>query len=94
MEITLRDAIAVLHGMGLGGFCSWSCQERDGRIWKPAGPLSGVTGWPSSYGFWRGGFFRGRGRRGRTRTNWTAAVMIIAALLLTFPPLMDLLQGK
>jgi hypothetical protein len=28
------------------------------------------------------------------RVNWTAGLMIIAGLLLTFPPFMDLLQGK
>jgi len=67
------------------------------NFWAPTGPLSGVAltavvvwlvVW---YGLWR--------RWGTrdvviVRVNAAAFLMLIAALLLTFPPVMDLLQGK
>jgi hypothetical protein len=67
------------------------------NIWNPTGPLSGVTSlailvWLVAW------FVLSRSWAARdvnfTRVNWTAAAMIIAGLLLTFPPFMDLLQGK
>ncbi len=67
------------------------------NIWKPTGPLSGVTAltilvWLAAWLFLSQRWAR------RTvnlaRLNWAAAVLIIAGLLLTFPPVMDFLQGK
>jgi hypothetical protein len=66
-------------------------------VWNPTGPLSGVTGlavlvWIVSW------IALERAWRHRTvnasRINLAAAVMLVAAVLLTFPPFMDLLQGK
>ncbi len=67
------------------------------NFWKPTGPLSGVTStavivWLVAW-FWLS-------RRWRTLNvnltgvNVAAFVMLAAGLLLTFPPFMDLLQGK
>lgn len=67
------------------------------NIWKPTGPLSGVTGltiivWLAAW------FILSRRWAARDvnfkRTNLAAAAMIFAGLLLTFPPVMDFLQGK
>jgi hypothetical protein len=67
------------------------------NIWKPTGPLSGVTAltiavWLLTW------FFLSRSWAARDvnlkRVNWGTAAMIIAGLLLTFPPVMDFLQGK
>jgi hypothetical protein len=67
------------------------------NIWNPTGPLSGVTGftiliWLAAWGF----LSRRWAARNVNfhRVNWAALVMIVAGLLLTFPPVMDLLQGK
>ena len=67
------------------------------NFWNPTGPLSGVTS--SSVVVWLIAWF-GLSRRWRSvnvnlaRINVAAFVMLIAGLLLTFPPFMDLLQGK
>ena len=67
------------------------------NVWKPTGPLSGVTDlaiivwllvWLVLARAWA-----------RRTVNWGAVkvasiAMFVAALLLTFPPFMDLLQGK
>jgi len=67
------------------------------NVWKPTGPLSGVTGltilvWLAVW------WFLSRRWAARNvnfhRVNLAALVMIAAGLLLTFPPVMDLLQGK
>lgn len=67
------------------------------NVWNPTGPLSGVTSlailvWLVVW------FILSRSWAARDvnfkQVNWTAAAMIIAGLLLTFPPFMDLLQGK
>ena len=67
------------------------------NIWTPTGPLSGVTGftiliWLAAW------WFLSRRWAARNvnfqRVNLAALVMIVAGLLLTFPPVMDLLQGK
>jgi len=67
------------------------------NIWKPTGPLSGVTTlaivvWLATWLF----FSRRWTKRDVNfkRVNLAAAIMIIAGLLLTFPPFMDFLQGK
>jgi hypothetical protein len=66
-------------------------------FWTPTGALSGVT--MTAITVWLVSWF-GLSRRWGTRdvslirVNVAAFVMLLAALLLTFPPLMDLLEGK
>ena len=66
-------------------------------FWTPTGPLSGVTTtaivvWLVSW------FLLSRLWAGRevnlARVNVAAFLMLLAGLLLTFPPIMDLLEGK
>jgi len=67
------------------------------NVWAPTGPLSGVTGlsiivWLVA---WWGLSLLWREREVSLKgVNWAAALMIVTGLLLTFPPVMDLLQGK
>jgi|ERR1700678_1472554 hypothetical protein len=67
------------------------------NIWNPTGPLSGVIGftiliWLAAWWF--------LSRRWAVQNvhfhcvNLAALVMIAAGLLLTFPPVIDFLQGK
>jgi hypothetical protein len=67
------------------------------NVWRPTGPLSGVTdvaiivwliAWFALSRLWA---HRNIGLR---PINLLAAMLLIAGLLLTFPPFMDLLQGK
>ena len=67
------------------------------NIWTPSGPLSGVTSaavviWLATW------LFLSRRWRGREvdlgRGALAAFVMLAVGLLLTFPPVMDWLQGK
>jgi len=67
------------------------------NVWTPTGPLSGVTGlailiWLLTW------WILGRAWSARDvslrHVNWAAGFLIVAGLLLTFPPFMDLLQGK
>lgn len=66
-------------------------------FWSPTGPLSGVTA--TAVLVWLVAWF-GLARSWKTRSvnlawvNFATFVMLIAGLLLTFPPFMDLLQGK
>jgi hypothetical protein len=67
------------------------------NVWNPTGPLSGVTGltiiiWLAAWWI----LARAWGERDVSlkRVNWAAGLMVVAGLLLTFPPFMDLLQGK
>ena len=67
------------------------------NVWNPTGPLSGVTGlaiivWLAAWF----GLAHSWARRDLNfrRINWVALVLIIAGALLTFPPFMDLLQGR
>ena len=66
-------------------------------VWKASGPLSGVSSlavivwlaaWLVLHSIWR------RRNVGMSRVNAAAFVMLAAGLLLTFPPFVDLLQGK
>lgn len=67
------------------------------NFWNPTGPLSGVT--LTAVIVWLVVWF-GLARSWATRNvklrpvNVAAFVMLIGGLLLTFPPFMDLLQGK
>lgn len=67
------------------------------NFWTPTGPLSGVTditilvwllSWFALSRLW------GRRNLELRRVNLAAALLFIVGLLLTFPPFMDLLQGK
>lgn len=67
------------------------------NVWNPTGPLSGVTA--VSIMVWLVAWLvlarRWSARNlNLGRINLLATVLIIAGLLLTFPPFMDLLQGK
>jgi hypothetical protein len=67
------------------------------NIWNPTGPLSGVTGlaiivWLAAW-FTLAHAWASRNLDFR-RINSVALVLIVAGALLTFPPFMDLLQGK
>jgi hypothetical protein len=66
-------------------------------IWAPSGPLSGVT--TAAIAVWLVAWFvldRLWARREIELgpVNLAAAAMLTASLLLTFPPFMDLLQGR
>jgi hypothetical protein len=67
------------------------------NIWNPTGPLSGVTGlaiivWLAAW-FTLARLWAARNLDFR-RINIIALVLTVAGALLTFPPFMDLLQGK
>lgn len=94
--LAVAIAIVVLGAGALAGDASASA-ARWFNVWKPTGPLSGVTVlailvWLVTWF----GFARAWGRRNLNlrRINLVALVLIIMGLLLTFPPFMDLLQGK
>ena len=67
------------------------------NFWHPTGPLSGVTG--SAVVVWLVAWYW-LSRRWEAvnvnlaRVNASAFAMLIVALLITFPPVMDLLEGK
>jgi hypothetical protein len=67
------------------------------NFWAPTGPLSGVT--LTAIVVWLLAWY-GLSRRWGTRdvnivlVNVASFLMLLAGLLLTFPPFMDLLQGK
>ncbi|HEY5411411.1 MAG TPA: hypothetical protein VIJ94_11870 [Caulobacteraceae bacterium] len=67
------------------------------NVWKPTGPLSGVTDvailiwlalWVGLNRLWR------RRTVSMSRVNLAAILLFVGGVLLTFPPFMDLLQGK
>jgi|SRR5579859_1009638 len=67
------------------------------KVWPPTGPLSGVTDiailvwlaiWFGLSRLWRGRSVNMAG------VNFASVVLFVGAILLTFPPFMDLLQGK
>lgn len=67
------------------------------KFWAPTGPLSGVTDlaivswlalWFVLHRLWRS---RSVGMAG---VNIASALLFVGGVLLTFPPFMDLLQGK
>jgi hypothetical protein len=66
-------------------------------VWRPSGPLSGVS--TGAVLIWLAAWLALH-RRWAVReidlgpVNLAAAAMLVAALLLTFPPFMDLLQGR
>ena len=67
------------------------------KFWTPTGPLSGVTDvaiviwlvvWFALHRLWRARTVS------MSRINTLSALLFVGGLLLTFPPVMDLLQGK
>jgi len=67
------------------------------NVWNPTGPLSGVTA--AAIIIWLvTGFVLARSGRGRALKfppiNRFALALVIAGMLLRFPPFMDLLQGR
>jgi hypothetical protein len=99
-------AAAALVSAAAGGFALGVCAlggdafatlARAFSLWKPTGPLSGVT--DAAILVWLVVWFVLSRRWARReldlrRINRIAAALFIAGLLLTFPPFMDLLQGK
>jgi hypothetical protein len=66
-------------------------------LWPPTGPLSGVTS--AAVAVWLAAWLalarRWSGREAPLRAATVAAVaMLLAGLLLTFPPFMDFLRGR
>jgi hypothetical protein len=94
--LAVAIGILVLGASALAGDAS-APLARWFNLWKPTGPLSGVTllailSWLTAwFGFARAWSHRNLNLR---RINLWALVLIIMGLLLTFPPFMDLLQGK
>jgi hypothetical protein len=96
---------AAILAAGAGAFAlglfaligdAWPAAHRGFDVWKPTGPLSGVTlgavlVWLAAW-FWLSRRWAGREVR-LARVNAAAFAMLAAGLLLTFPPVMDLLQG-
>jgi hypothetical protein len=92
---------AGIGSLALGVFAfvgdAWRTIGQSFILWPPVGALSGVT--TGAIVIWLLTWF-GLGRRWRARdvnlttVNVAAFLMLVAALLLTFPPFMDLLQGK
>jgi hypothetical protein len=99
-------AAATLLSLGLGGLVlgvlalagdAMPAVAKALNIWNPTGPLSGVT--LAAIVVWLAAWTV-LARRWSARTldlrliSGVSAGLILAGLLLTFPPFMDLLQGK
>jgi len=106
MQPTNGAAAATLLSVGLGGLVLGALAlagdaipavAKALNIWNPTGPLSGVT--LAAIVVWLAAWLV-LSRLWSTRTldmrliGGVSAAMIVAGLLLTFPPFMDLLQGK
>ena len=94
--------LAAAIGCALLGLCAlaadaWRPFAQLLNLWHPTGPLSGVT--DLAIVVWLATWF-GLSRRWAQReiplrsVSRAAAVLFGVGLLLTFPPFMDLLQGK
>ena len=92
---------AGVGSLALGVFAfagdAWPAIGNAFNIWNPSGPLSGVT--TATIAVWLLTWYL-LGRRWATRSvdlHWVAVAalaMLAGGLLLTFPPLADLLQGR
>ena len=105
MRVSGPGAAAVLAA-AIGGFAlgilalaadAFPALARILNFWNPTGPLSGVT--DIAITVWFASWFalsrRWVGRNANLqRINLAAALLLGAALLVTCPPFMDLLQGK
>jgi hypothetical protein len=99
-------AAAALLSAAIGSFAlgvlalmtdAFATLGRAFSIWPPTGPLSGVT--DAAIIVWLVTWFTLSRRWAERdlsfgRINRVALVLFVAALLLTFPPFMDLIQGK
>jgi hypothetical protein len=92
---------AGVGALALGAFAlagdAWPKVKAAFNLWPPTGPLSGVT--TASVGVWLLTWLALSRRWARREIDLApitiaAFVMLGAGLLLTFPPFMDLLQGK
>jgi len=92
---------AAIGGCALGVFAlggdAFPTLARAFTLWRPTGPLSGVT--DAAIIVWLVGWIVLSRRWTRRdvdlrRINRIAAALFAAGLLLTFPPFMDLIQGK
>lgn len=99
-------AAAAVLSAGIGGFTlgvlsiigdAFSGVAHALNFWNPTGPLSGVTditivvwlvSWFTLSRLW------GQRNLELRRVNLATGLLFIVGLLLTFPPFMDLLQGK
>jgi hypothetical protein len=99
-------AAAAVLAMAMGSFVLGVCALAGDafpamahllNVWNPTGPLSGVTSlaiivWLTVW------FLLARAWNSRNldlrRINLVALGLVIVGLLLTFPPFMDLLQGR
>jgi hypothetical protein len=97
---------AALLSAAIGGFAlgvlalagdAFAGVARVLNIWPPTGPLSGVTCLAIVI-WWVAWFALARRWAGRNvvlhRINWIAVALFAGGVLLTFPPFMDLLQGR
>jgi hypothetical protein len=97
---------AAILAAGIGslalGICAFAGDAVDGVrrafiFWNPTGPLSGAT--TTAIVIWLAAWFMlsrlwSRQDIALARVNLAAFVMLLGGLMLTFPPFMDLLQGK
>lgn len=106
LSLPTGPAAATILAAGIGVFAlglwailgdAFPSIARMCTLWTPTGPLSGVTGYAVL--IWLLSWW-GLRRRWRNRhialhtTNIVAAALFALGILLSFPPFMDLLQGK
>ncbi len=105
-ELPSGPGAAAILGAGAGSFAlgvfafaddAWPRLKPVFSLWRPTGPLSGVT--LAATLVWLAVWFGLARRWGRRDVNLAAVnvaafVLLAGGLLLTFPPFMDLLQGK
>ena len=106
LDLPNGPGAAAILGAGIGSLAlglmaftadAWPAFKALCSLWPPTGPLSGVT--TAAIAAWLLAWLvldrRWRGRDvALGRVNLAAFAMLAAALLLTFPPAMDLLRGK
>ena len=92
---------AAIGGFALGVFAlagdAFTMVARAFTVWRPTGPLSGVT--DAAIIVWLIAWIALSKRWARRdlnlrRINLVALALFAAGLLLTFPPFMDVIQGK
>jgi hypothetical protein len=92
---------AAIGSLALGVFsfagAVWPAARSAFIIWNPSGPLSGVS--TSAVGVWLAAWLLlsmmwSARNVNLVRVNLASFMMLGTGLLLTFPPFMDLLQGK
>ena len=106
VRVATGPAAATILAAGIGVFALGLCAILGDAIsplarvftwWRPTGPLSGVTGYAVAIWLLSWWVLRRRwsSRQIELRTiNIVAAALFVLGLLLSFPPFMDLLQGR